>query len=133
MKQEWNDMLKKRWDYVMQTSFSVIPNKQFGSKSQYHLEQTCCWIEGQCIIWQENWGAVYGTTHMSVSFSTKKASFCCQVPTIEECEKSMHLLLKQRADNLVQRRQDDVKDLATGFLTAQSGNSSMASGCVVDV
>ena len=57
-------------------------------------------------------------------FWLKSSCFPHQVPKIEESERSMHLLLKQRADGLVQRRQDDVQDCSADFLNAQSGNKS---------
>ena len=50
------------------------------------------------------------------------ASFFLQVPEIDELERSMHALLKNRASAVVQRRQMDVSDQAGDFLNAQAGN-----------
>ena len=44
-----------------------------------------------------------------------------QVTEIDELERSMHALLKNRSSILVQRRQMDVNDQAQDFLNAQSG------------
>jgi len=44
------------------------------------------------------------------------------VPEIDELERSMHALLKNRASAVVQRRQMDVSDQAGDFLNAQAGN-----------
>ncbi|EDO38733.1 predicted protein [Nematostella vectensis] len=44
-----------------------------------------------------------------------------KVPVIDALEKSIHGLLRQRAERFVQRRQDDVKDQATEYLEAQMG------------
>lgn len=50
------------------------------------------------------------------------ASLFLQVPEIDELERSMHTLLKNRASAVVQRRQMDVSDQAGDFLNAQAGN-----------
>ena len=44
------------------------------------------------------------------------------MPEIDELERSMHALLKNRASAVVQRRQMDVSDQAGDFLHAQAGN-----------
>ena len=44
------------------------------------------------------------------------------MPEIDELERSMHALLKNRASAVVQRRQMDVSDQAGDFLNAQAGN-----------
>ena len=49
-------------------------------------------------------------------------SFFLQVPEIDELERAMHALLKNRASTVVQRRQMDVSDQAGDFLNAQAGN-----------
>lgn len=49
-------------------------------------------------------------------------SYFLQVPEIDELERSMHALLKNRASVVVQRRQMDVSDQAGDFLNAQAGN-----------
>ena len=48
-------------------------------------------------------------------------SLLAQVPEIDELERSMHALLKNRASSLVQRRQLDLSDQAEDFLNAQAG------------
>ncbi|XP_068698519.1 PAX3- and PAX7-binding protein 1-like [Montipora foliosa] len=50
-----------------------------------------------------------------------------KVPEIDELERSMHALLKNRATNLVQRRQLDVKDQAQDYLNAQTGKQGQNS------
>lgn len=50
-----------------------------------------------------------------------RLSLLAQVPEIDELERSMHALLKNRASSLVQRRQLDVNDQAEDFLNAQAG------------
>ena len=49
-------------------------------------------------------------------------SYFPQVPEIDELERSMHALLKNRSSAVVQRRQMDVSDQAGDFLNAQAGN-----------
>lgn len=44
------------------------------------------------------------------------------MPEIDELERSMHALLKNRASAVVERRQMDVSDQAGDFLNAQAGN-----------
>lgn len=50
-----------------------------------------------------------------------RLSLLAQVPEIDELERAMHALLKNRASSLVQRRQLDVNDQAEDFLNAQAG------------
>lgn len=49
--------------------------------------------------------------------------FLLQAPLIDSIEKTMHDLLKQRAQRLVERRQEDVKDQSDEFLALQTGNN----------
>lgn len=49
-----------------------------------------------------------------------------KVPAIDELERSMHALLKNRASLVVQRRRTDVNDQAEDFLNAQAGRQNSA-------